>query len=325
LANNQVSLPTTEVKGFSHLLQHRYVVLTGAAKSGKTTMIRELASACRAAGWRVAVTAMTGKAASVIGPEAKTLHRLLGFSPHGYPKELLPYDLVIIDEVSMLTWPLLAAALRVIPGHIVFCGDPRQLPPVEGEPAFPELLRLLPVHDLGVVPAVQFTTVRHWSTEHLLLNLERVCRTCRDAGQEWQVLSPVKSSRLGTIQLNQFLQRVINPHGLPVGDGFRVGDRIIVVRNDYAGSQPVYNGQMGIVLGAGERGIHVRLENNHEVDVAPRDLELAYCLTVHKAQGSRFDIVVFVIPSIAKDFAENAHMQYVGLTRGRQATWCYAL
>ncbi len=325
LTNNQVRLLTAEVETFADLLRHRYVVLTGAAKSGKTTMIRQLASACRAAGWRVAVTAMTGKAASVIGPEAMTLHRLLGFSPHGYAKELLPYDLVIIDEVSMLTWPILAAALRVTPGHIVFCGDPRQLPPVEGEPAFPDLLKVLPVHDLGVVPAAQVTTVHHWSPEHLLLNLERLCRTCRDAGQEWQVLSPVKSSRLGTIQLNQFLQRVINPNGHPVGDGFRVGDRIIVVRNDYAGSQPVYNGQMGIVLGAGERAIRVRLENNHELDVVPRDLQLAYCLTVHKAQGSRFDTVVFVIPSIAKDFAKDAHMQYVGLTRGRQATWCYAL
>jgi|CXWL01.1.fsa_nt_gi hypothetical protein len=325
LQNNQVPLPCGVVEGCEGLLQHRYVVLTGAAMSGKTTRLREVAAACRAAGWRVAVTAMTGKAASVIGPEAQTLHRLIGFGPRGCSKTPVPYDVVIIDEVSMLTWPMLSAALRIIPGHIIFCGDPRQLPPVEGEPVFQELLSLLPVHDLGVRPTVDVTMVRHWSTEHLLFNLQQLCQTCAREGQEWQVLSPVKSSRLGTVQLNAYLQRVMNPSGSPVGEGFRVRDRVIVVRTDYDGPVPVYNGQMGTVVGGVGTGVQVRLETGLLATVAPRDLQLAYCLTVHKVQGSRFDTVVFVVPSAAKEFAEEAHMQYVGLTRGRQATWCYAL
>lgn len=323
--NNQAALPTDVVHEFSQVLSHRYVVLTGAAMSGKTTLLRALAAACRAAGWRVGVTAMTGKAASVIGPEAMTLHRLLGYSPQGYSKDMLPYDLVIIDEASMATFPILAAALKVIPGHIVFCLDWRQLPPVEGEAAFPDLLRVLPVHDLGVPPTVSVTTIRHWSIEHLVSNLARLCRSCQASGQGWQVLSPIKGTALGTVQLNRFLQGVMNPQGLPVGDGFRIGDRIIVIRNDYQGAHPVFNGQTGVVLGMADAGVHVRLENGLETAVAFRDLQLSYCLTVHKAQGSRFDTVVFVVPTSAKEFAEDARMQYVGMTRGRYATWCYAL
>lgn len=323
--NNQLSLGAGVVPGYETLLAHRYSVITGAAMSGKTTTVRELASRCRAAGWRVAVTAMTGKAASVLGPDAMTIHRLIGYGPKGCSKEPLPYDLIIIDEISMMVWPLLASVMQIAKGHVVFCGDPRQLPPVEGEPVFHELLKVLPVHDLGIRPTVDVETVRHWSPEHLLANLERLCRTCEAERREWQVLSPVRRSALGTERLNLFLQRVVNEQGTPVGDGFRVGDRVLVVRNDYRGAIPVYNGQTGKVIGAGEKGLCVRLESGDAIEVSPRDLELAYCLTVHKAQGSRYDTVVFVVPPVARDFAEDVHMQYVGLTRGRRATLCYAL
>ena len=69
----------------------------------------------------------------------------------------------------------------------------------------------------------------------------------------------------------------------------------------------------------------VCVESRESVEVSVRDPELAYCLTVYKPQGSRYDTVVFVVPPVAKEFAEDVPMQYVGLTRGRRATWCYAL
>lgn len=323
--NNQLSLGAGTVPGYETMLAHRYSVITGAAMSGRTSLVRELAARCRAAGWRVAVTAMTGKAASVLGPEAMTIHRLIGYGPKGCSKEPPAYDLLIIDEISMCTWPLLASVMQIAKGHVIFCGDPRQLPPVEGEPVFQDLMKVLPVHDLGIRPTVEVETVRHWSLEHLLANLERLCRTCEVERREWQVLSPVRRSALGTERLNLFLQRVVNEHGTPVGDGFRIGDRVLVVRNDYRGPIPVYNGQTGKVIGASETALRVQLDGGDTVEVSSRDLDLAYCVTVHKAQGSRYDTVVFVVPPIGKDFAEDVHMQYVGLTRGRRATLCYAL
>ena len=323
--NNQLTLGAGTIPGYETMLAHRYSVITGAAMSGKTSLVRELAARCREAGWRVAVTAMTRKAASVLGPEAMTIHRLIGYGPKGCSKEPLPYDLILIDEISVCTWPLLASVMQIAKGHVIFCGDPRQLPPVEGEPVFQDLMKVLPVHDLGIRPTVEVETVRHWSREHLLANLERLCRTCEGEQRDWQVLSPVRRSALGTERLNLFLQRVVNEHGTPVGDGFRIGDRVLVVRNDYRGPIPVYNGQTGKVIGAGETALRVQLDGAEAVEVSSRDLDLAYCLTVHKAQGSRYDTVVFVVPSVAREFAEDIHMQYVGLTRGRRATLCYAL
>lgn len=325
LRMNQLSMAVNIPDEYRELLQYRYTVVTGAAMSGKTTLVRNVAAACRANGWRVAVTAMTGKAASVLGEDAMTLHRLIGYSPGGYTKVPLTLDLVVVDEVSMMVWPLLSALLRVMPGQILFVGDPRQLPPVEGEPVYRELMALLPVVDLGVRPTASVDVVKHWSEEHLLSNLERFVRRCHEERQEWQVLSPIKRSSLGTQVLNQFLQHVVNPDGIAVGGGYRVGDRVIVVRNDYEGPIPVYNGQVGQVSGGGGSMVAVRLESGSLVHVAMRDLELAYCLTVHKAQGSRYDRVVFVVPPAAEEFARNAHMQYVGLTRGRQETVCYAI
>lgn len=323
--NNQLTLGAATIPGYETMLAHRYSVITGAAMNGKTSLVRELAARCREAGWRVAVTAMTRKAASVLGPEAMTIHRLIGYGPKGCSKEPLPYDLILIDEISVCTWPLLASVMQIAKGHVIFCGDPRQLPPVEGVPVFQDLMKVLPVHDLGIRPTVEVETVRHWSREHLLANLERLCRTCEGEQREWQVLSPVRRTALGTERLNLFLQRVVNEHGTPVGDGFRIGDRVLVVRNDYRGPIPVYNGQTGKVIGAGETALRVQLDGGEAVEVSSRDLELAYCLTVHKAQGSWYDTVVFVVPSVAKEFAEDIPMQYVGLTRGRRATLCYAL
>jgi hypothetical protein len=325
LRANQMTIVPEVPPRFADLLRYRYSVVTGAAMSGKTTLVRELASVCRAAGWRVAVTAMTGKAASVLGDDAMTLHRLIGYSPQGYRKEPLPIDLLVIDEFSMCTYNLLAAVLQVMKGHIVFAGDPRQLPPVEGEPVHRDLLELLPVTDLGVRPTVPVDIVRHWSEAHLLANLEFLVRQCQSAGREWQVLSPIKRSALGTQALNRFLQGVVNPQGTWVGEGYRVGDRVIIIRNDYEGPLPVYNGQIGSILGVDETRLTVRLDAGPTVKVAMRDVELAYCLTVHKAQGSRYDTVVFVVPPTASEFANDAHMQYVGLTRGRETTLCYAL
>lgn len=325
LRSNQLLMLPEVPEPYTELVRHRYSIVTGAAMSGKTTLVRNLAAACRTSGWRVALTAMTGKAASVLGDGAMTLHRLIGYSPRGYRKEPLDLDLVIVDEYSMMTFPLLAALLRVMKGHIVFVGDPRQLPPVEGEPVDRDLLARLPVLDLGVRPTAQVEVVRHWSEAHLLMNLEQFVRRCQAERREWQILSPIKRSTLGTLALNQFLQRVANPHGAWLGDGYRMGDRVIIIRNDYAGPLPVYNGQTGTLSGGEVGTLSVSLDAGPTVTVGRRDVELAYCLTVHKAQGSRYDRVVFIVPPAAADFAQDSHMQYVGLTRGRQGTLCYAL
>ena len=89
-----------------------------------------------------------------------------------------------------------------------------------------------------------------------------------------------------------------NPHGAWLGDGYRMGDRVIIIRNDYQGARPVYNGQTGTLCSGEEGSLSVKLDDGSTVTVGRRDVELAYCLTVHKAQGSRYDRVVFICKNL---------------------------
>ena len=116
-------------------------ILTGGPGCGKTTTTKMLAKLFVAMGRRVVLAAPTGRAAQrmseVIGMEAKTLHRLLGWAPgkNGFlhdDNNLLELDVLILDECSMLDISLAAAVLKAVPAgaQMVLIGDPHQLPSV---------------------------------------------------------------------------------------------------------------------------------------------------------------------------------------------------
>lgn len=122
-------------------LTYRGVVITGSAGSGKTTIARAIYRQYMASDLEVAVVAPTGKAAKrigeVIGCEASTIHRLLGYNPltggflHGDGNSL-PHRAVFVDEVSMCDSSLLESLLAAVGPDtcVVMIGDPNQLPPV---------------------------------------------------------------------------------------------------------------------------------------------------------------------------------------------------
>jgi exodeoxyribonuclease V alpha subunit len=122
-------------------LSQGVVVVTGGPGTGKTTLVRGLLAALAPERPRVALAAPTGRAArrlaEATGQEAKTLHRLLEFEPHGnqfhrHAGQPLEADLVIVDELSMAEVPLTAALVAALaPGtRLVLVGDADQLPSV---------------------------------------------------------------------------------------------------------------------------------------------------------------------------------------------------
>jgi exodeoxyribonuclease V alpha subunit len=123
------------------IVSKTFSILTGGPGCGKTTTTKVLVKLLLAMKKEVILAAPTGRAAQrmteVIGKEAKTIHRLLEWSPTkaGFKKsedDLLKLDFLIIDECSMLDVNLAASLLEAVPqnAQILFIGDPDQLPSV---------------------------------------------------------------------------------------------------------------------------------------------------------------------------------------------------
>jgi exodeoxyribonuclease V alpha subunit len=121
-------------------LSHPVSVLTGGPGTGKTTCLQALIAVIESARKDYALASPTGRAAKRLseatGRPAKTIHRLLGFSPkEGFKYKTenpLPVDLLVLDEVSMLDLVLANHLLKALsPGcHLLLVGDVDQLPSV---------------------------------------------------------------------------------------------------------------------------------------------------------------------------------------------------
>ncbi len=155
-----------------------------------------------------------------------------------------------------------------------------------------------------------------------------------------QVLSPTKKGDCGSVMLNRLLQAALNPESahreaLTHGDTeFRVGDKVIQTKNDYqltyvrkgaVGTEEgagVFNGDVGYIeqIDPAEHLMSVCFDDERMVTYQKQQLdalELAYCLTVHKSQGSEFPVVVMpVVGGPPMLMARN--LLYTALTRAKQ-------
>jgi exodeoxyribonuclease V alpha subunit len=142
-----------------------------------------------------------------------------------------------------------------------------------------------------------------------------------------QVLSPMHRGDLGAGNLNQILQAALTtdaPGLTRGGRTFRVGDKVMQVRNDY--DKDVFNGDIGYVervaVGseAGDAdGLIIRFDDR-EIVYAIDDLDelqLAYAATIHKSQGSEYPAVV--IPIHTQHFVMlQRNLLYTAITRARR-------
>jgi exodeoxyribonuclease V alpha subunit len=140
-----------------------------------------------------------------------------------------------------------------------------------------------------------------------------------------QVLVPMQKGTAGAIYLNSRLQAALNPaaHGkAEVTRGqrlFRVGDRVIQLRNNY--DKGVFNGDIGTVLDidSEESTLLVRTSDQDVVyDFSDLDeLALAYCLTIHKSQGSEFAVAVIAVHTQHYALLQR-NLLYTAITRAKK-------
>lgn len=168
-----------------------------------------------------------------------------------------------------------------------------------------------------------------------------------DRVEQFQILSPTRVQPHGVYDLNRWLQRQFRAkelHGAHQGYSARLGqeeivrkDKVIQVQNEqrdmYSRENKsqlkgyLANGEIGVVVSAKKPHLNV-LFAGHPMETAGYwasnysergcPLELAYALTVHKAQGSEFGVVFVVIPEKGKRPLLSRELLYTALTRARQ-------
>jgi len=175
-----ITFAREQKKAINQVLLNRMLVLTGGPGTGKTTTTLGLIELFKELKFNITLAAPTGRAAKKIsettGREAKTIHRLLKYSPKNntfFKNENNPIrtDVIILDEVSMIDVILMNQLLKaILPGtFLVLIGDVDQLPSVGPGNVLKDII------ESGVIPVVRLTTIfRQESRSLIIVNSHRI-------------------------------------------------------------------------------------------------------------------------------------------------------
>lgn len=294
-SNSAVSLSLSQRHALTTILSSKLTVITGGPGVGKTTLVNAVLAVLESEQLEVTLAAPTGRAARRLtestGLPAKTLHRLLEIDPQSGTfrrgaDEPLEYDLVVVDEASMIDVPLLDALLQAIPdtSGLLIVGDVDQLPSVGPGQVLRDVIdsravtvvRLTEVFrqaaqsrivieshrvNEGQMPSLDrrsegdFFFVRAPAPEDALsaivrLVTERIpARFGLDPLRDIQVLTPMNRGGVGVASINDALQRIFHPAPSDVIERFGVRwlEGDKVMQLENDYDRDVFNGDVGIV------------------------------------------------------------------------------
>lgn len=347
-------------------LQSGLLVITGGPGTGKTTVVQAIIRLAEQEGLRIMLCAPTGRAAKRLAEttdrKAKTIHRLL--VPEGVAgrrqifeyneTKLLPADLVIVDEVSMLDMDMLYHLLQALSPRCrcILVGDADQLPSVGAGAVLHDIIQS------DVVPVVRLNTIfrqkeggRIVTNAHLInggsmpvvnedeefrfVEIENeeqgadvVCRLFAAEVAETkdkfavQVLSPMYKNPCGVDALNAMMQSAVN--GPQQGKSeyasgnivFRTGDKVMQKQNNY--DKGVFNGDIGEIFAVQDHVVYVRYPEQ-DVKYEGQELDeitLAYAITVHKSQGSEYHTVIMTLVNSHAIMLQR-NLLYTAVTRAK--------
>lgn len=331
-------------------------LLFGGPGSGKTfsaaSFARLLLEARGTSSLKILLAAPTGKAASQLKKtlgldvEAMTLHRLLGVGRKNPSTLAIDAHFVIVDEASMINGELLLKLFQAIRKNtrLMLLGDVDQLPPVESGSVFKECKKLfgLPlsgsirvenqklfplfakIQKEGVIdPAFLLPS---WTRENFFENLfsrlplflhderpdpEKALREL----ERFRILSMLKKGPFGSDQINLAIEKMLEKK-IRKGQWWSIP--IMITSNDP--EEDLYNGSSGVLIGRCEKGLDwKRSEAFFPKKFDFSDLppfSLAFCLSVHKSQGSEYDSVLAIFPEGSERFGREA--LYTAVTRAKK-------
>ena len=288
----------------------------------------------------------------------------------------LEADVIIIDEMSMVDIFLMNALLKAVSvgTRLILVGDINQLPSVGPSCVLKDIIRA------GSCPVVQLTRIfRQASQSDIIVNAHKINRgehvTLDNKSRDFfflqrqdpnvilrvvlalvqekmpryvdarptdiQVLTPMRKGSLGVENLNEMLQRYLNPPSPEKNEKetargrFREGDKVMQIKNNYQiewearnrygiaidKGTGIFNGDMGIVqqIDLLAETMEVLFDDYRTVTYSFQmleELELAYAVTIHKSQGSEYPAVVIPLLTGPR-MLMNRNLLYTAVTRAR--------
>ena len=340
---NHITLTETQKQASISILTSKVSVLTGLPGTGKTTTLQSVVSVLKDAGIPFLLCAPTGIAAkrlsSVTGCEAMTVHRAFGAKgrieeeedlasytgviktarKQGFDESLKqewgfdeenphPAKFIIVDESSMLDLHML---YRLLLGtrkdcHVVFVGDPYQLPSVGSGDILRDLVStklfnhthldeifrqentsgiVLAAHDThhGVMPTIDnkdFVLFASSSQMDAQIKILQVSQKLYNSRYNFQVLSPRHNGEAGVTALNESLRQTLNPPSYTVPEVrlgnavVREGDRVMTIKNDYL--KGVYNGDVGKVSYIDKKAKEIEVKIHEGTNVPPSVIRYSF-------------------------------------------------
>ena len=356
-------------------------IITGGPGTGKTTIVKCMLKIFKSMGKKVKLMAPTGRAAKRLsestGEEASTIHRALEMTGGEDNKFIfnsqnkLSYDVIIVDEVSMVDSQLMYYLVRSIKrgAKLVLVGDKDQLASVGAGNVLADILAsgcfatmcltqiyrqsedsliIVNAHEInnGKIPKLDnrsrdFFFERRENNDEVLKSIIDMCvtripRFLNVDSSNIQVLAPMKSGIVGIDNINKCLQEQINPPSLSKFEIetdkviYRKGDRVMQTSNNYERSwerdgefgSGVFNGDIGIITDVNLQTseVEISFEDGRVARYIKADLgeiTLSYAITIHKSQGSEFDVVVVPVVS-GPPMLLTRNLLYTAVTRAKK-------
>ena len=296
-------------------LKYHVSCVIGRAGTGKSYVTAEIVNQLRLNDKTVAILAPTHKAKEALqekltAGEVKTIH--------SFVHRPFECDVIVIDESGMLSTPLFDKLARAYSGQqLIFIGDKNQLPPVEYGRPFERIQEEFAVSELK--------QNRRSESRDIIALGNQILGIPQNANMKPEnieiVSNPIEAYKKGVSVILTFTNREVKEineyQRLKQGTdslypGFKIGEKIIATTNY---KNKFYNGQLFEVVGYNTiQDINTKriisLNSSKEFEY---NFDYAYALTIHKSQGSEWDVVGY-LPSEY----DTMNLAYVAVTRAKK-------
>jgi len=351
-------LSESQQAGITMAIQSSFSLITGEAGTGKTRIIAEIVNILDLFKVGFLLLAPTGAAVNRIRTVVKNGHRhqimtLDMYYKKGTPKDdnnkPLPVDIIIVDEASMISYPLFLPLIKKLNNNVrlVLIGDYQQLQPINFGCVFEQLINcgVLPVtkleenfrvqklNDAIIINAkkiledesfLEFEEADNFTIlDGDLEELSDMIALFAEAEIELKditVMCPV------TKHINAVNEIVWKYYGNGSSVEFQPGKRVMMRVNNY--KHDIMNGEEGIVQSVGRDSVVVSFVQNVCVFFKNRrgndslcvdDLTVSFCRSIHSAQGSEYPHCIGFFPPTMNYKFQNCKMMYTAITRAQRS------